>query len=480
MEPVWVYSQTELSRARPFSPSSTSIPSSCSSSVFSSVDSEVSSLSTAWTGTDSDCSSFSSASKSFSSFSSSSAPSSSSSSSSAPSSGSQSSDDYSSNSSCSSSSLSRFLDDNNDDDNDEEECTSHTSSSSSSSGSTFSGSGWGPPTEITFTESQTPHIVLPSPGGMFVLGLGPEECEESVGIEVEEPESLFELMSVSTPTFDDSAEVNAERTLTEKAVGSFLPTIATASSSHEESSQPMAEREPAEDEPTEDYHVSRKKAKERRISRIILCGLQKRTDQEDCLVDSRVIEKVSTEDSQSVKAAAYPDCEKRNKRKNKRNDLHLDISRQIIMKIAQQQQYHMRPDCTNFPFHQNPRRHCSQCYCYVCDIPAVECRRWKSHCRARTSGFRSKYWKKLRLNELRHRLDCASVIALDDDDDNNGGGSGGILAPFGAARRNKSRQQPRPVSNMRREQQIEKQHKTWMASSYSTDSPGRSSPTTSI
>jgi len=323
-----------------------------------------------------------------------------------------------------------------------------------------------------------------------MLGLGPEECEETVGIEVEDQtELLFEMMSVTTPTFDDCAETIAKGIHTEKTADSFLPTVATVSSSHEESSQPMAEREPAEgeEEPAEEDPFSLQKAKERLISRIILCGLQKRTEQEECLVNSRVMGKVLTEDSQSVEAAAQPDREKRHKRKNKLDDLHLDVSSQIVREIVQQQQYHMRPDCSNFPFQQNPRRHCPQCYCYVCDIPAAECRRWKVHCRARTSGFRSKYWKKLRLNELRHRLDCASVIALDDDDDEHdddkggGGSGGGILAPFGAARRNKRRQQPpRPANNSRREQQIKEQQRTWMTSTTtSTDSQGGSSPTAS-
>lgn len=59
---------------------------------------------------------------------------------------------------------------------------------------------------------------------------------------------------------------------------------------------------------------------------------------------------------------------------------------------------HMRPHCTKFPFAQDPRRFCSLCYCYICDIPTSQCTVWaNNHCLATDKGSRAKHWEAERL-----------------------------------------------------------------------------------
>jgi len=41
---------------------------------------------------------------------------------------------------------------------------------------------------------------------------------------------------------------------------------------------------------------------------------------------------------------------------------------------------HSRKDCARFPMSQDPAKFCGNCYCYVCDVKASECRSWRAHC----------------------------------------------------------------------------------------------------
>ena len=43
---------------------------------------------------------------------------------------------------------------------------------------------------------------------------------------------------------------------------------------------------------------------------------------------------------------------------------------------------HSRANCVSRPFTGDKLVHCDNCYCYVCDIPASECKAWPSHCGA--------------------------------------------------------------------------------------------------
>ncbi|EGB06067.1 hypothetical protein AURANDRAFT_29916, partial [Aureococcus anophagefferens] len=54
---------------------------------------------------------------------------------------------------------------------------------------------------------------------------------------------------------------------------------------------------------------------------------------------------------------------------------------------------HARENCVTCPFHADPRKHCANCYCYVCDAPAAKCGSWDRHCEA-TAG--DPYWRKQR------------------------------------------------------------------------------------
>ena len=45
---------------------------------------------------------------------------------------------------------------------------------------------------------------------------------------------------------------------------------------------------------------------------------------------------------------------------------------------------HSRANCVSHPFATagDKKLHCDNCYCYVCDIPATDCKSWVSHCEA--------------------------------------------------------------------------------------------------
>jgi hypothetical protein len=44
---------------------------------------------------------------------------------------------------------------------------------------------------------------------------------------------------------------------------------------------------------------------------------------------------------------------------------------------------HARENCAAHPFGMGKdKEHCPNCYCYVCDIPAADCKHWTTHCKA--------------------------------------------------------------------------------------------------
>jgi hypothetical protein len=54
---------------------------------------------------------------------------------------------------------------------------------------------------------------------------------------------------------------------------------------------------------------------------------------------------------------------------------------------------HSRFNCVNFIFNDGPIKFCSQCYCYVCDTLASECKTWSTHCQA---NHQSADWRQQR------------------------------------------------------------------------------------
>lgn len=54
---------------------------------------------------------------------------------------------------------------------------------------------------------------------------------------------------------------------------------------------------------------------------------------------------------------------------------------------------------------------CDKCYCYVCNIPAKDCREWKVHCDANDEEYK---WETMRNKK---KSEAADVIVLDDSDD---------------------------------------------------------------
>ena len=52
---------------------------------------------------------------------------------------------------------------------------------------------------------------------------------------------------------------------------------------------------------------------------------------------------------------------------------------------------HSREHCVSFPLNKpgiDPSKHCSNCYCYVCDMEASKCKTWTEHCRATHKDIR--------------------------------------------------------------------------------------------
>ena len=75
---------------------------------------------------------------------------------------------------------------------------------------------------------------------------------------------------------------------------------------------------------------------------------------------------------------------------------------------------HARADCAVHHWtlqgdHASKLKHCSNCYCYICDGPASDCRNWDEHCEA-TSKVRE--WRLKRQSQKSDRQAEASRIQL--------------------------------------------------------------------
>eukprot|EP00980_Cylindrotheca_fusiformis_P023927 scaffold11212_cov121-Cylindrotheca_fusiformis.AAC.6 len=79
---------------------------------------------------------------------------------------------------------------------------------------------------------------------------------------------------------------------------------------------------------------------------------------------------------------------------------------------------HSREDCVTYPMaaKANNVLHCKNCFCFVCDVKAAECKSWKNHCHARKGGVG---WEKKRRrvrelrqqeNEVSHRISPKILI----------------------------------------------------------------------
>ncbi|PXF46015.1 hypothetical protein BWQ96_04190 [Gracilariopsis chorda] len=62
------------------------------------------------------------------------------------------------------------------------------------------------------------------------------------------------------------------------------------------------------------------------------------------------------------------------------NEVQLVVEREVLKPLKDYP--HARPHCLAHPFGKkgvHRRRHCDNCYCCVCEIPAAECKKWKEH-----------------------------------------------------------------------------------------------------
>jgi len=97
--------------------------------------------------------------------------------------------------------------------------------------------------------------------------------------------------------------------------------------------------------------------------------------------------------------------------KNKNQEKDEEIVEVVGMSNAQQLP-HLRPHCTEHPFSfelkglasfQKNMKHCSLCYCYVCDALVESCANWRQHCKAVDRGTDSEKWKTMRDNFKRDK-----------------------------------------------------------------------------
>ena len=73
---------------------------------------------------------------------------------------------------------------------------------------------------------------------------------------------------------------------------------------------------------------------------------------------------------------------------------------------------HCRSNCAKHPFDgvSERQKHCDNCYCDVCDIPAAKCTEWSSHCEA---SHEDKRWRKERDAAKRNRKATAAAATRD-------------------------------------------------------------------
>ena len=82
---------------------------------------------------------------------------------------------------------------------------------------------------------------------------------------------------------------------------------------------------------------------------------------------------------------------------------------------------HSREHCPTYVFDTSKpvcasnERRCDKCYCYICEVSALECKAWASHCHARAQGPLSPIWIQLRehvLNLQTASTSSSTVAAL--------------------------------------------------------------------
>ena len=62
---------------------------------------------------------------------------------------------------------------------------------------------------------------------------------------------------------------------------------------------------------------------------------------------------------------------------------------------------HLRSNCATHKFVSPHQINiCENCYCYVCDIRAADCKFWSKHCQATNEGTQKDHWKKYKDGEL--------------------------------------------------------------------------------
>jgi hypothetical protein len=79
---------------------------------------------------------------------------------------------------------------------------------------------------------------------------------------------------------------------------------------------------------------------------------------------------------------------------------------------------HPRHICGRYPFDIEPHPlYCEKCYCYVCQIPASECKTWIHHCDATDSPL----WQQARQqNKMTKQSDNDVIVLLEDSDEETG------------------------------------------------------------
>lgn len=83
---------------------------------------------------------------------------------------------------------------------------------------------------------------------------------------------------------------------------------------------------------------------------------------------------------------------------------------------------HARFLCKAHPFSrtrsENNKLHCSNCFCYICDVAVIECSEWTRHCHAHDKDDNDKLERAK--NSLARKFNSAEVIVIDDDDEGDG------------------------------------------------------------
>ena len=62
---------------------------------------------------------------------------------------------------------------------------------------------------------------------------------------------------------------------------------------------------------------------------------------------------------------------------------------------------HLRSQCVKHKFEKKSFVDiCRNCYCYICDIVASDCKKWSTHCEATNEGQTKNLWKKVKDDEV--------------------------------------------------------------------------------